>query len=366
VGKKVGLKEIAYYISTAHVKLDLSFLKKLLKDASKSENPAMNLNFAKKLKAKKFTHGHGYTTVRGWISGRCTIPMSKLIIIINLSKRYFWSDVEKNLEYIKAGPRRGQVKIQFPLKINKSLGSVIGYVLGDGSIDKRFHAVFFSNKNKELLQDFSDKMFEIFNILPRIWVQKKRKFHEKTIWSHRVYSVDAIPSDHCAGLFYPKICADIFYSIFGKFAEGKQKIITRQINESNSSFKQGLVSGFFDAEGSAQSENYSLRFVQDDKTLLKGIQLILKKEGIKTNPIHDYFKNDKIRHYFNITSLPNYYRFYKKIGCISSQKNKELEKLIDKVSHSNKFKNKYDPNDFVLRQSSGSTYKLGIVNKKEK
>lgn len=338
--KEVYLEDLVPFLQKTHVKLNLSFLNKLLQNASRSNKPHRNQEFAKRIgcfvnKNKKTAMG-----IYQWIVGFRTIPFSKLTKIVDLSD-YNWKDVETNLISIKAGIRSGEIPPVFPIKIDEKIGSIIGHILGDGSIGKRFHSLFYSNSNIELLNEFSKNMKEVVGIGPRIWVQEKHAFDEKTKWSKKIKNLNKVPKGHNVGLFYPKICSDILYALFGKFAEGKNKKITQQIINSNNDFKKGLIRAFFDDEGSIRSDSHTIRFHQDNKELLEKIRLLLKDLGIKAHKVKSYIKKDKSRYYFNINGFREYYTFYHSIGCTSSKKKKEFELLINKVKNSKQFKKKY-------------------------
>ena len=118
-------------------------------------------------------------------------------------------------------------------------------------------------------------------------------------------SLNNIPEKHNVGLFYPKICSDILYAIFGKFAEGKSKAITNQIKYANNNFKIGLIRAFFDDEGSIRSDNHTVIFHKDNKELLKDIIQMINEFGISTNDIKSYEKREKLRYYFTITGTKN-------------------------------------------------------------
>lgn len=338
--REVRLEALAGSLKHTHVKLNLSFLVKLLKDASKFDKPYKNHEFSEAIGCPMNPTKKSSLTIYGWIKGYRTVPLSKLIKIIDFSN-YSWKDVEKNLISIKAGIRRGEIPLKFPITIGEKLGSIIGHILGDGSIDKRFHSLFYSNTDINLLKEFRENMKYIFGIEPRIWVQEKTSFDEKTKWMKRVNNLDDIPRGHSIGLFYPKICTDILYTICGKFAEGKIKRVTLEIKGFDKGFKKGLIRAFFDDECSINSKNYTLRLHQDRKDILEDIKQILKEFDINSHVIRSYSKRGKLRYYFNINGYRNYYRFFKIIGCTAPKKKKEFRLLINKVKNSKQFKKKY-------------------------
>jgi hypothetical protein len=337
---EIHLLDIVDNLKHTHCKLNLDFLTKLLINSSESNKPWKDKKFLKVIscpinKDKKYS-----TTIYGWIKGYRTVPFSKLIKIVELSD-FSWKDIENNLISIKAGIRNGEVYPNFPIKINTELGSIIGHILGDGSIERRFHTLFYSNSKQELLKEFRDNMKVIFEIEPRIWVQEKTKFHEKSKWLKKVETLNNIDNGNCVGLFYPKICSDILYAIVGKFAEGKSKKITLEIKNFNIDFKKGLIRAFFDDEGSVRSDNHTIRFHQDNKDLLEQIKYLIIELGIIPHDVKYYITRGKQRYYFNINGFREYVKYFNIIGCTSIKKKEELEKLIKKVKNSKYFKKKF-------------------------
>ena len=78
---------------------------------------------------------------------------------------------------------------------------------------------------------------------------------------------------------------------------------------------------------SINAESYTIRAFQDDKQLLIDIKILLNDVGMESNEVHFYIKNDKARHYFNITKRKNFLTYYKKVGFTSAKKQKHLELL---------------------------------------
>lgn len=337
---EIHLSDLTNCLKNTHVKLDLDFLAKLLKNASKSEYPHYNRDFALKIQSKFNSKAAVGTAIRNWIKGNTTIPFIKLIKIIELSD-YSLEDIEKCVISVKSGQKKGEIYPRFPIKIGKELGSIIGHILGDGSVDKRYLQPFFTNSNLDLIKEFSLNMEFIFGIQPRTWLQTSGNFKTKSKWIKRIYQFEDAPKNCQIGLFYPKICGVILHNIFGLFAYGKKKKITEQIKNANKEFKIGLLRAFFDDEGSINSSSHTMRIFQDNKSILKGIKYLLSEFDIRTNPIRYYIRKNKKRHYFNVTGFGEYEAFNRLIGCTSSKKKEQFELLINKVKNSKYFRNKY-------------------------
>lgn len=345
--QEVSLRDIEKGLNNCLIRLNYDFLKKLIISSAKTNTPHLNKKYILKIGLKFNEEARESTGISQLLRKNRAIKFSTLRKIKDLSD-YNWEDIEKNIISIRAGRKKGEIKLQFPIKIDQKLGSIIGHILGDGAISKKYTAVYFSNSCKDLLNEFINQMEETFGVRPRIWVQERRKFEEKSRFLKRVTKVSLIPKYHNAELFYPSMCGIMLHLILGKFAYGKEKKLTKEILGAPKEFKIGLIRAFFDDEGSVYPNHHMLRFHQDNKQILEDIKRLLKEQGINSNPIRRYIKREKERHYFNITRFKEYYQFYKLIGCTHPEKDKKLKLLIQKVKNSRKFKYQEDIRDAVI------------------
>lgn len=338
---EIHLSDLTSSLQNTHVRLDLAFLSNLLKNASKCESPATNKEFIQKIDCCFNEKEKICTSISSWFNSKCAMSFHTLSKIINLSD-YSLNDIEKYVQAIMSGRTGSKVFLKFPIKVGKELGSIVGHILGDGSIDKKYLQPFYTNSNIDLIKEFADNMERVFGIKPRIWIQTTGNFNgKKSKWLQRFNSMEDIPKDYQIGLFYPKICGVLLHGIFGLFAYGKEKKITEQIKNSNKEFKIGLIRAFFDDEGSISSSSHTMRIFQDNKRILEGIKYLLSEFNIRTNPIRFYIKKNKKRHYFNITGFREYDTFNRIIGCTSLKKKEQFKLLINKVKNSKYFRNKY-------------------------
>ena len=322
---EIHLSDLGNCLKNSYVKLKPEFLLKLLKDASKNKFPAESKEFAFKIGCSFNEKFSTCPTIRSWFRG-CATPFEKLIKIISLTD-YKINEIENHIIFIKSGRRKGTINIHFPIKISKELGSIVGHILGDGSIDKKYLQPFYTNSNLDLIKEFIRNMEFVFGVKPRIWTQTRGNFETKSRWINRINSFENLPNNCQIGLFYPRICGLILYDICGVFAYSKKKQITEQIKSFNKEFKLGLIKSFFDDDGSINTESYTIRGFQDDKQLLIDIKILLTDVGIESNEVHFYMKNGKARHYFNITKRKNFLTYYNKVGFTSAKKQKRLKLL---------------------------------------
>jgi len=325
---KIHINDIEKNIGGCLVKIEHTFIKKLLKKASKSNNPYNNRKFIEDIGLTFNDSTKRCIGIASLIKHNRAIEFStlqKLKILSNSS----WLDIEKNLISIRLGRHKGEIFPKFPIRLDKKMGSVVGHILGDGSIDKRYLQISYNNKDRDLIIEFRDCMRKIFGIEPRIWVQESGKFKVKTKWISRLENVKDIQQDTQVSLFYPSICGLFLNSIFGDFAIGADKKITDNINRTQKEFKIGLVRAFFDDECHIDKER-GPRVYQDDELMLIRLKNILDELGIHSFPVRCYFRRNKPQYFFNINQKKNYLRYYELIGFTSKKKERTLEALVKK------------------------------------
>lgn len=306
-----------------YVEINLNYLKKLFFLAG-GKKPHYDFLLAKKLGAPINKRFKKCISIYNWFSGTRKIPLDKLIILSNISK-IPWKGVEREIISLNSGQKRaGRVYINWPLTINFKLGSIVGHLLGDGSIDSKYQQVFFSNSDKTLLLEFKNYMYSIFGIRPRIWMQKRASYGN-TKWEKRLDSINNLKKGRNCGLFYPSICGKILNAIFGNFALGFDKKFTLEILNSNLDFKKGLIRAFYDDESAVGIKN--IRLFQDKLDILKSFRDILISINIIPSEIKTYTKRNKLRFYFDIFRKSNFFRFEKEIGFTSPKKLNKLKSL---------------------------------------
>jgi len=323
----ISLAKLAPKLGKVHVKIDGLFLKELLTMASGDDCPHRNLKLINNLEVWVNPHKNYSPILYGWINYNKTIPLNKLIILSKLAK-YPWNLIEQKIISIKSGSNnQGEVYPKLPFVMEFELGSIVGHILGDGSIDSRYQQVFYSNSDKSLLKEFSDYMVKIFEIKPRIWMQKRPDFG-KTKWDKRLDSIENLQDGRNCGLFYPSICGRILNGLFDNFALGFNKSLSNGILKHNLEFKRGLIKAFYGDEGSIMKGSNSIRLFQDRKEILKTFRKLLKEFKIDAGEIKKYMKRNKERYYFNIYKKSNFMKFSKEIGFTSLLKRERLNKLL--------------------------------------
>ncbi|MBT4192037.1 MAG: hypothetical protein HOE11_01900 [Candidatus Diapherotrites archaeon] len=316
-----------------HVTLKRGFLKELLIKTAHDTIPHQNVKLITYLKMKPTKNQKACLTIYGWTSGKRSIPLEKLNKIISLSN-YSWQKLEKQIISIKAKTGKGTITPHFPIKLDEKIGSIIGHILGDGSIDKKYFQLSFSNSNQDLLNEFKTNMQDIFGISPRIWMQKKPNYNN-TEWDKRLKNINDLKAGRNCSLFYPTICGLILNAMFNNFAIGKNKRIQKDIFDTPKKFKIGLIRAFYDDEGSVYKSSRQIRLFQDNQKILETFRKLLEELDITTSEVHTYLKHNKKRHYFNIYRKTNFIKFQKQISFTSKRKAQLLNDLITTKNHQN-------------------------------
>jgi len=319
----IYLEDLIYNIKRIRIKLDSSYLKELLIKASKNNRPHCDMNFIKSLGLKPTTK-YLNCTIYGWMKNDIALPINYMLKIAKLAGEN-WKKIQEKIIMIKSGENGLEIENIFPIKIDQKLGSIIGHIMGDGSIDKKYQQVFFSNSEKTLLNEFSTNIEEIFGLKPRIWMQKKPEYGN-TQWDKKLESIQEMKSGRNVGLFYPTICGLILNAIFDNFAVGKDKKMTKEIITANRQFKKGLIRAFYDDESSVGQKN--IRLFQDRKEVLETFRELLKEFYISSSTIKMYKKRDKERYYFDIFRKSNFIKFDREIGFTSPRKDDRLKKML--------------------------------------
>uniref|UniRef100_A0A6M3K4W4 Putative ATPase domain containing protein n=1 Tax=viral metagenome TaxID=1070528 RepID=A0A6M3K4W4_9ZZZZ len=152
--------------------------------------------------------------------------------------------------------RGNNVNMTFPEKLTPELSKILGYLVSEGSHDR--YAMWFSNMNKRLIDDFNYNFYKVFNVMPKIY-------------------------ERCSSVSSVKLCSylDNVCSI-KHYSENKDiPLIIRRASKNNVlSFLEGLFWG--DGTISTRKSVKSNRFKYGSKSekLIKQLQVILLNMGI--------------------------------------------------------------------------------------
>ena len=330
---------IAYGIkSKIKLMLDIISKKETLRDFSKRTG---------------FSEGNLYYN---WVNkgARGNIHLNDLKMLIKESN-YNAEEIYKDIQYLSL--YKGH-KIKIPLYVNNDLLYLAGLIAGDGDLTKSKNSVtiMLSNNSKQIIDNFKNISYNLFNIKPFLSSKKDSKRAE----SWRISS---------------NIIFEILNSLGIPLSPKSEKldmsnVLLRLPNELVKSFIQGC----FDTDGSVverKSKNsHHISYSTSSKRFAVKLQLLLLRFGIyskiRSKKPKTAIKKDggKIiaryeRYLIEIMGKENLINFKEKINFKLNEKKEKLQRVILEISKSN---TNIDiiPGANLLLESIGIKYKKFI------
>ncbi|MEK6935353.1 MAG: LAGLIDADG family homing endonuclease, partial [Nanoarchaeota archaeon] len=193
--------------------------------------------------------------------------------------------------------------ITFPTNLTIELAEFLGYVMGDGHLEKDYIQIV--NEDSEIISRINDLAKLLFNITPHI----KKDIRTKNMYDLRL----------CSGTLVSLM------SIFGLKSgkKGKQLRIPKQIMLSDDETIKIFIKSYFDCDGSPAKKARSIELTSESKILITQMNMLLKRLGIVTT-ISKKSINDI--YYWRLTINSKYAEKYaEKIGSIIKHKKERLK-----------------------------------------
>ncbi|MBI5332316.1 MAG: DNA repair and recombination protein RadA [Candidatus Aenigmarchaeota archaeon] len=157
------------------------------------------------------------------------------------------------IEHIEPYTSYKHRKLSIPSEMSPELAMVAGYFIGDGNLEKT--SIRFRDARKELLEYYSDLCQELFGISGNI-----TKVKNKNAWT---LSINAV-------------------AVRRLFKE-LRTIALETVSISPKSHVAAFIRGFVDAEGSVDKSRPRITISQKDENVLKHLQLLLLRFGIRSS-----------------------------------------------------------------------------------
>ncbi len=209
-----------------------------------------------------------------------------------------------------------QVTIQLPKKVDSSFAQFLGYLTGDGCIEK--DRITFFEQRKHVAMHYKKKYEQYFRISIRYRFRESKNYHQLRVGSRPL--VRMITEE------------------FPEIKRATNTFIPKKISCSKNSVVAGFLRGLFDAEGYVSTrKNVSLGI--NNKILAHQIQMALLRFSILSS-VHEYDNrknpySKKIRYTVDITEKKSLDLFAKNIGFTSKEKIKKLREACNKSTKSN-------------------------------
>jgi len=185
----------------------------------------------------------------------------ELIGLEDLEKNFRIIKIENNAAFLKLHYGRYTIKVRLPFTPNEKLASLFGHILGDGCIKSKEENAYYTNKSKELKNEFKQAIEELFGIQVKENFNEERQFYE-------VYS--------------PKTIAK--FLVLCGFPKGQkvEEIITipNWIKNGSNEIKIAFVRALYDDEGTVinSKRNFIVSFgMNKKKSLLESHRLFMEE-----------------------------------------------------------------------------------------
>jgi len=189
--------------------------------------------------------------------------------------------------------------INIPEYIDSDFSQIIGYFLGDGSLDKR--SIRFKDERLEVLSFYQKLFKKLFNVDGSMSKVSKKNCYQLSINS--------------------KVILDIFDKINMNLFD--------YMGKSSDICVKAFIKGFFDADGSIDKEGNCYASQKDDKTMI-AVQLLLDRLGIRSRIRRRLYLGNWINH-LDIRDNSSLRKFME-IGFTARDKQ---ERLLDRLNRAN-------------------------------
>ncbi|MDO8538398.1 MAG: LAGLIDADG family homing endonuclease [archaeon] len=271
-------------------------------------------------KKLKVTHTHPlFLCLGGKVRAKKTIELIKGDFIATPRKVNVFTEIQKLNSSINESPAYNSNNIQFPEYANEDFARFSGYLASEGYILKRkTTTVFiFTNKDKELLEDFEKITKKLFNARLRTKTKEIGKETKEII----INSVDLAK-------FLELNTSEIMN-------KSRNRDVPQIILKSPEKITKHFIKAFIEAEGSIRKDRRVIEVTSASEKLIENLQLLLLRFGIYSTKreMLSRASNGKMKEkqkYFKITiSGKQAVNYVKKIGFISKRKIESSLKIVE-------------------------------------
>jgi len=180
-----------------------------------------------------------------------TANLKKGIIPIELIKNNL------NNNFLKIKEHNSKKIITTPTYLTKEFAEFLGYLIGDGHIEKNYTEI--TTQDKEIIQRITELSIILFNIAPSIKKEKRSKELYKIILASKTL-VEILK---------------IFGLTHGK--KGKNLRVPSQIMLSNDETIRSFIKAYFDCDSSPSFNRRLIELSSESKIIIQQISLLLKR-----------------------------------------------------------------------------------------
>lgn len=145
------------------------------------------------------------------------------------------------------------------IKVDESLGYVIGFFIGDGNYDNTFNNLMFGQNDKAILEKLAEALFESFGVVSHI--------HQNSV----------------SNVYYMKVCSNIVSELFRNYFrigdKAQNKSIPYNVLEFTPAFAKGIIEGIIDSDGTIENNNASVRIRLASRECVMQLTMLLRYFG---------------------------------------------------------------------------------------
>jgi len=246
--------------------------------------------------------------------GKRLISLDLIISILNILLIYkreeFKNIIENNIEELRYGygctkPIKNP---RFPIIFSPVLARIAGHVAGDGGIELSGYAVYYTNQNKLLIEQFKK---DIMNIFGDVGVYEYYK-----------------DSDNITMVRFSGIVGLILMKFFGPMV-GKLKHVPEVVSNADKESKRMFLRAIYDDEGCISESSNRIAFGVSNKQMIESVHEMLKEFRLTPGVITQKEATDRweASYQFGITGK-DMLTFSKTINFSHNEKKDKLEKYL--------------------------------------
>ncbi len=211
---------------------------------------------------------------------------------------------EKEYNFLRIKKYNSQKIISLPLYLTQEFAELIGYVIGDGYINKQYIEI--TTKDPEIIKRVVELSKSLFNIIPKLKKDKRRE-----------------------NLFQIQLISKTLVKIFSIFnltpgKKGKNLEVPKQIRISDNEIVRAFIKSYFDCDSHPLKNRRQIELVSESQILIQQINFLLRRFGILST-ISKKFIN-KIP-YWRLHIKAKYAEIYSdKIGYLIKKKKEKIER----------------------------------------
>ena len=211
--------------------------------------------------------------------------------------------IKRETNFLKIKEYKSNKIITIPSYLTSNFAEFLGYVMGDGHIEKGYVEI--TTQDKEIIQRMIELSKILFNIVPTIKKEKRRKNLYKIILMSKTL-VELLR---------------IFNLKPGK--KGKRLQVPSQIKLSDDETVRSFIRAYFDCEGSPSRDARYIELTSESKILIQQINLLLKRFGIVST-----ISEKKVQEisYWRLSINSRYAEYFaERIGALINYKKEKMQ-----------------------------------------